>query len=88
MDYVMLYNILHIDSPDILLFEACRVLKPDEILSIIHWNYDPATPCGPSMNIRPRQEQCREWAELAGFEFVRNETLQCCNWHCCRESLA
>ena len=81
MDYVMLYNILHIEFPEPLLLEAYRVLKSNGLLSIIHWNYDPKTPRGPSMSIRPRPEQCRDWAELVGFEFVRNERLECCNWH-------
>ncbi len=81
MDYVMLFNILHIESPNKLLLEALRVLKPNGLLSIIHWNYDAATPRGPSMCIRPRPEQCRAWAESVGFEFVRDESLACCKWH-------
>jgi hypothetical protein len=33
----------------------------------MHWNYDPSTPRGPPMDIRPRPEQCAAWAECAGF---------------------
>lgn len=33
------------------------------------------------IEIRPTLEQCREWAETAGFEFVREESLCCCSWH-------
>ena len=33
----------------------------------IHWNYDPTTPRGPSMSIRPRPEVCRQWLNQAGF---------------------
>ena len=36
----------------------------------IHWNYDPSTPRGPSMSIRPRPEDCRDWAEAAGFRLL------------------
>jgi SAM-dependent methyltransferase len=67
MDYAMLFNILHAEQPERLLREAHRVLAPGGVLGIIHWNYDPATPRGPSMEIRPRAEQCRDWAVEAGF---------------------
>ncbi|GMU21396.1 MAG: hypothetical protein AMXMBFR13_14890 [Phycisphaerae bacterium] len=67
IDYVMLFNILHCEEPLVLLGEAWRVLPEGGLLAIIHWNYDPSTPRGPSMDIRPRPEQCQEWAEQAGF---------------------
>ncbi len=66
--YVMLFNILHAEEPLVLLNEAFRVLRPDGTLGIMHWNYDPSTPRGPSMSIRPRPEQCRAWAIEADFE--------------------
>ncbi len=72
IDHAMLYNILHLENPTTLLREAHRILKPGGHLSIIHWNYDPATPRGPSMDIRPRPGQCRAWAESVGFDFVRD----------------
>jgi SAM-dependent methyltransferase len=81
VDYAMLFNILHIDEPVALLREAFRALTPGGTLGIMHWNYDPATPRGPSMAIRPRPEQCRDWAIAAGFEFVRFESLTCCEHH-------
>lgn len=81
VDYAMLFNILHIDEPVALLQEAYRALRPDGRLAIIHWNYDPGTPRGPSMAIRPRPEQCRDWAVAAGFEFLRFEPLNCCEHH-------
>lgn len=62
-DYVMLFNILHREQPETLLREAWRILSPRGRLGIMHWNYDPTTPRRPSMEIRPRPEQCREWAE-------------------------
>jgi len=67
VDYVMLFNILHCEQPDGLLREAYRILSQGGRLGIMHWNYDPATPRGPSMDIRPRPEQCRNWAQDAGF---------------------
>jgi ubiquinone/menaquinone biosynthesis C-methylase UbiE len=70
-DYVMLFNILHAEQPDRLLAEARRVLRPEGTLAIMHWNYDASTPRGPTMDIRPRPEQCLSWARLAGF---RDET--------------
>ena len=67
VDYVMLFNILHIERPEVVLREAWRILRPMGKLGIIHWNYDPATPRGPSMSIRPKPEQCAAWAKQAGF---------------------
>jgi len=67
VDFVMLFNILHAEHPDKLLHEAYRILKPKGMLGIIHWNYDPKTPRGPAMEIRPKPEQCIKWAEDVGF---------------------
>ncbi len=68
VDYAMLFNILHAEETPVLLREAWRVLLPGGKLAIMHWNYDPSTPRGPNMDIRPRPEQCRGWAEQAGFQ--------------------
>ena len=82
IDHVMAYNILHIEKPFCILEEAFRILKPGGIISIIHWKYDPSTPRGPSMNIRPRPGQCRAWAEASGFMFSRYQNLsECCDYH-------
>lgn len=67
VDYMMLFNILHLEKPMILIDEAHRILKTSGKLGIIHWNYDPTTPRGPSMDIRPKPEDCIKWAESAGF---------------------
>lgn len=66
-DYAMLFNILHVEEPSILLSEAMRILRPGGLLAVMHWNYDPATPRGPSMAIRPRPEQLAAWCLAAGF---------------------
>ncbi|MCR4337694.1 MAG: class I SAM-dependent methyltransferase [Candidatus Omnitrophica bacterium] len=67
VDYVMLFNILHLENPAALLREAHRILKIGGRLGIIHWNYDPTTPRGPSMDIRPKPEDCLKWAQSVGF---------------------
>ena len=69
MDAALLFNILHHEEPVAMMKEALRVLKPNGMLAVIHWNYDPATPRGPAMEIRPRPEQCIEWGRSAGFHF-------------------
>ena len=70
-EYVMLFNILHAEEPLKILAEAKRILTPGGRAGIIHWNYDPATPRGPGLDIRPRPEQCQEWIRVAGFELIK-----------------
>lgn len=67
MDAALLFNILHHEEPVALMTEAFRVLKPNGMLAVIHWNHDPTTPRGPAMDIRPRPEQCIAWGREAGF---------------------
>ncbi|MFA6568318.1 MAG: class I SAM-dependent methyltransferase [Victivallales bacterium] len=71
VDYVMLFNILHAEDPAGLLSESFRILHDGGTVGIMHWNYDPETPRGPPMNIRPRPEQCLQWAGSAGFIIAR-----------------
>jgi len=66
-DYAMLFNILHTEEPVELLREASRNVKPDGKVGVIHWNYDPATPRGPPMDIRPQPGDYTRWAEAAGL---------------------
>ena len=70
-EYVMLFNILHAEDPLKILAEAKRILTTGGRVGAIHWNYDPTTPRGPSLDIRPRPEQCQEWIEAAGFELIQ-----------------
>ena len=79
--YVMLFNILHCERPSALLAEAWRVLARGGTLAVMHWNYDPATPRGPSMAIRPRPEQCRAWALRVGFEPTGSELIDLPPYH-------
>jgi SAM-dependent methyltransferase len=68
--YAMLFNILHAENPVNLLREAWRVLRPGGRVGVIHWNYDPSTPRGPDMAIRPTPDQCQEWTRQAGFDLI------------------
>ncbi len=76
VDFVMLFNILHVEKPTDLLKEAYRILKPGGKVGIVHWNYDPTTPRGPTLNIRPKPEQSRQWAESVGFSFEQQLDLK------------
>ena len=81
LDYAMVFNILHTEQPVELLREAYRILKVKGFLGIIHWNYDATTPRGPAMDVRPRPEQCREWAEQAGFTLTSDGIVDLPPYH-------
>jgi SAM-dependent methyltransferase len=76
----LLFNILHGEEPLRLLAEAARVVHTGGEVLVIHWRYDPATPRGPSMNIRPRPEQVLEWARQTQLEAV-GPVLDLPPWH-------
>ncbi len=76
IDYVFLFNILHIEKPEVLLKESFRILKIGGRVGIIHWNYDSTTPRGAPMNIRPRPEQLESRAESVGFIFEKRLDLK------------
>lgn len=76
MDYAMLFNILHLENPKDLLKEAGRILKEGGNMGAIHWNYDPTTPRGPSMEIRPKPQDIIEWSESVGFKFISRHDLK------------
>ncbi len=69
IDVALLFNILHHEETISLMKEALRILKPGGVMAVIHWNFDSTTPRGPSMEIRPRPEQCIAWGKEAGFNF-------------------
>ena len=76
VDFVFLFNILHAENPVYLLREAYRILTHGGKAGIIHWKYDETILDGPSMDIRPKPEQCRHWAEFAGFHFEKQFDLK------------
>lgn len=80
-DYAMIFNLLHAERPEDLLKEANRVLRPGGHVGIMHWNYDPATPRGPSLDIRPRPEACLAWATAAGFAVLEPGVLKLPPYH-------
>ena len=81
VDAALLFNILHHEDPLDLMREALRILKPGGRLAVIHWNYDPTTPRGPALDIRPRPEHCIEWGKTAGFTFNEKERFDLRPYH-------
>ena len=77
----MLFNILHYEKPLELLGEAFRILQPGGRAGLMHWNYDPKTPRGPTMDIRPKPEQMTEWAQSAGFVLDANPLIDLPPYH-------
>jgi SAM-dependent methyltransferase len=80
-DGCLLFNILHCEQPVKLLAEAARVMRPAGSIYVIHWRYDPATPRGPNMEIRPRPEQILTWAGEAGLLASPEGVLDLPPWH-------
>jgi SAM-dependent methyltransferase len=79
--FVMLFNILHIEDPVSVLREARRNLAVGGIAGVIHWRCDVDTPRGPPLEIRPRPEECRAWAEEAGLYWLSYPQLPGSPWH-------
>jgi SAM-dependent methyltransferase len=74
VDYVMLFNILHHESPNDFLNEAYRILKPGGKLGILHWRSDIETPRGPDLAIRPTPAQILLWADKQKFSLSKAPT--------------
>ena len=79
-DACLLFNILHSEEPVRLLTEAARAVRLDGWVLVIHWRYDPATPRGPALEIRPRPELVIEWAKQAGLSNL-GPVLDLPPWH-------
>lgn len=77
--HAMIFNLLHLENPVALLREAHRILGRDGTLSVTHWRSDIPTPRGPSLDIRPSPEQCREWMQAGGFKHIEYVDLQTCS---------
>ncbi len=80
-DACLLFNILHCAEPVTLLAEAARVVRPGGAVLVIHWRYDPSTPRGPTMEIRPRPEQILGWAEQTGVLEAEGPMIDLPPWH-------
>ena len=80
-DACLLFNILHCEQPVRLLSEAARVVRPSGFVHVIHWRYDPATPRGPSMEIRPHPEQIVNWAKEVSLFASPEGVLDLPPWH-------
>jgi SAM-dependent methyltransferase len=71
VDYVMLFNILHHESPDDFLNEAHRILRPEGKLGILHWRTDIPTPRGPDLSIRPTPDRILLWINKQKFTIYK-----------------
>jgi SAM-dependent methyltransferase len=80
-DACLLFNILHHDDPVRLHELAARAVREGGSALAIHWNHDPSTPRGPSMDIRPRPEQIVEWASRTGLLRWIPPVLDLPPWH-------
>jgi len=80
-DACLLFNILHCEQPVKLLAEAARVVRPGGVVLVIHWRYDPSTPRGPTMAIRPRPKQIVKWAEQTGLLEPEGRMVDQPPWH-------
>ena len=72
---VLLFNILHFDARRIMLEEACRILKPGGVISIIHWRKDIETPRGPSIESRPDVQMILDSSSGLDLYFTGNRTI-------------
>ncbi len=80
-DACLLFNILHCQEPEILLSMAARAVHPLGWVLVVHWRYDPATPRGPGLQIRPRPDQIREWARQTCLLEADSPVLDLPPWH-------
>jgi SAM-dependent methyltransferase len=79
VDAVLLFNILHCESPIDLLRHAANALRAGGEVLIIHWQHG-ETPRGPSLDIRPHPDQIAEWATTAGLA-AASEPIDLPPWH-------
>lgn len=75
IDYVMLFNILHHDSPIDFINEAFRILKQNGKIGILHWRSDISTPRGPDLSIRPKPEQVLQWIDKSKFKIEKEPVV-------------
>jgi ubiquinone/menaquinone biosynthesis C-methylase UbiE len=75
IDYVMLFNILHHESPGEFFTKAYRILKPKGKIGIMHWRSDVETPRGPHLTIRPKPDQILHWIDWQKFSLLKEPVV-------------
>jgi SAM-dependent methyltransferase len=80
-DAVYLFNILHCESPEVLLDEAAGVVREGGHVLVIHWRHDASTPRGPDLSIRPKPEQIIQWSQATGRLDLEGQTIDLPPWH-------
>lgn len=81
VDAVLLFNILHCESPETLLKHASHVVREGGHVLVIHWRFDARTPRGPDLAIRPHPEQIIAWAQANGELRVNGGPIDLPPWH-------
>lgn len=76
-----LFNILHCESPELLLRRAAEIVRVGGQVLVIHWRCDRPTPRGPSMDIRPQPAQIIAWAEGTGALRAEGGEIDLPPWH-------
>lgn len=67
---ILLFNILHCDNPNIIIHNILPSLLENGVLNVIHWRSDIETPRGPSLEIRPKQNDIIKMMEPFDFKQV------------------
>jgi SAM-dependent methyltransferase len=80
-DAVYLFNILHCESPEVLLDQAADTVREGGHMLVIHWRHDASTPRGPDLSIRPKPEQIVQWSQATGKLALEGETIDLPPWH-------
>lgn len=75
IDYVLLFNILHHESPLDFLHESYRLLKHNGQVGIISWRSDIETPRGPDLGIRPKPGQILQWIDKSKFIIYKEPVI-------------
>ncbi len=81
VDAVLLFNILHCESPETLLKHASHVVREGGHVLVIHWCFDARTPRGPDLAIRPRPEEIIAWAQANRDLRVNGAPIDLPPWH-------
>lgn len=81
VDAVLLFNILHCESPETLLRHASQVVREGGHVLVIHWRFDARTPRGPDLTIRPHPDQIIACAHAIGKLNMNGAPIDLPPWH-------